>query len=74
MEGAYNETLVLLENLTGIKKIVTIIYAVMVGTLFAPGPVQWLRLILRREKQPWLRLCASFKGRWEGWKTWRTSI
>ena len=68
---AHNETLVLLEHLTPIRRLLFIVWAVLVGTRTAPGLVWWLRLLLRDDRLARAKLQAALGGRVEGWKTWR---
>jgi cellulose synthase/poly-beta-1,6-N-acetylglucosamine synthase-like glycosyltransferase len=71
--AVHNETLALLEHLHFWQRLIFVLWAVIVGTLQAPGLVQWIRL-LRIEgtiaTQKWL---AAMQGRWQGWQTWRQS-
>jgi cellulose synthase/poly-beta-1,6-N-acetylglucosamine synthase-like glycosyltransferase len=67
----HNETLLLLEHLPSVRRLVFILWAVIVGTRAAPGLVQWLRFLPREGRLSGERLQTALKGRAEGWKTWR---
>lgn len=69
--GAHNEIFVFLKYLPLEKRIMCILFAVFVGSLFTPGIIQWLRLIVTRQKTPWLRFRSATQGWYEGWKTHR---
>jgi cellulose synthase/poly-beta-1,6-N-acetylglucosamine synthase-like glycosyltransferase len=71
--AVHNETLALLEHLSFGQRLIFLLWAVIVGTLQAPGFVQWIRLLPSEKAiatQKWL---ASMQGRWQGWQTWRQS-
>ncbi|MBL7071371.1 MAG: glycosyltransferase family 2 protein [Candidatus Omnitrophica bacterium] len=71
---AFNETLILLEHLSPIKRIIYVLWVLLIGNRGTPGFILFLRdFLIRRKKEFWLRFPASLKGRWEGWKMWRSS-
>ena len=67
-EGAYNETLVLLEYLKPLNKVAYLFYSLFIGNIFTPGIIQCLRILPREKVYALLRLFAAYKGRWEGFK------
>jgi glycosyltransferase involved in cell wall biosynthesis len=67
----HNETLVLLEHLSPMRRIVFGFWALLVGTRDAPGLIQWLRLSLCEGRSASTKLRAALAGRADGWKTWR---
>ena len=69
-DGAFNETLVLMEYLSPLTRIAYILYFLLVGNIFTPGLVQCLRMLPRERGNAFLRLFAAYKGRFEGLKTW----
>jgi len=69
----HNETLVLLEHLSPARRIVFLIWAILVGTRKAPGFVQWLRFLPSEGALAGQKLLASLRGRWQGWWTWEQS-
>ncbi len=71
--AVHNETLALLEHLSLWQRLFFMLWVVVVGTLQAPGFVQWIRLLPGEGSiatQKWL---ASMQGRWQGWQTWQQS-
>jgi cellulose synthase/poly-beta-1,6-N-acetylglucosamine synthase-like glycosyltransferase len=66
----HNETLVLLEHLPPLRRIVFLIWAILVGTRDSLGLIQWLRLFPSQGKLVGKKLLVSWRGRWQGWQTW----
>ncbi|WP_375493624.1 glycosyltransferase family 2 protein [uncultured Nostoc sp.] len=64
----HNETLVLLEHLPFIRRIVFLLWAVFVGTCDSLGLVQWLRFLPSQGQLAGKKLLASWRGRWQGYK------
>jgi cellulose synthase/poly-beta-1,6-N-acetylglucosamine synthase-like glycosyltransferase len=64
----HNETLVLLEHLPFIRRIVFLFWAVFVGTCDSLGFVQWLRFLPSQGELAGKKLIASWRGRWQGYK------
>jgi GT2 family glycosyltransferase len=71
-DATHNETLVLLENLTGLSRVAFILWAVLVGTHHEPGLAQIPRLVLRGDSHVFARWRATLDGRMRGWRRWRT--
>jgi glycosyltransferase involved in cell wall biosynthesis len=71
--AVHNETLSMLEHLTGLRRAVFLGWAFAVGTSAAPGAVQWVRFLLTGRKAAGARLLAGWQGRMDGLRTWRTS-
>lgn len=69
----HNETLILLEHFSPIKRIIFLLWAIMVGTRSTYGFVQWLRFLPSEGTLAGRKLLASLQGRWQGWQTWRQS-
>ena len=67
----HNETLLLLEHLTGIRRAVFIVWVVVVGTRDHRGLVQFLRFLPQEGTLAWQQLQAAFDGRWQAWQNWR---
>jgi cellulose synthase/poly-beta-1,6-N-acetylglucosamine synthase-like glycosyltransferase len=70
----HNETLVLLEHLPPLRRIVFLFWAVLVGTRDSLGLVQWLRLFPSQGRLVSKKMLASLRGRWQGWQTWQFKI
>ncbi|MEH1799819.1 MAG: glycosyltransferase family 2 protein [Nostoc sp.] len=64
----HNETLVLLEHLPIIRRIVFLFWAIFVGTCDSLGLVQWLRFLPSQGQLAGKKLLASWRGRWQGYK------
>ena len=71
--AAYNETLSLLEHVTPMRRLVFIIWAVLVGTRSSPGLVQWLRFLPREGRFAGKKLGAALAGRIQALNMWRRS-
>jgi glycosyltransferase involved in cell wall biosynthesis len=71
LNAVHNETLVLLENLPPLRRIVFMLWAVLVGTQEALGLIQWLRFVPKEGKIAARKWLASLRGRWQGWQTWQ---
>ena len=67
----HNETLILLENLPGIRRFIFLIWAFWVGTRRGRGLVQGLRFLPSEGILSIKKLIASLKGRLKALKTWR---
>jgi hypothetical protein len=66
----HNETLILLEHLSPVQRIVFMVWAILVGTRSMYGFVQWLRFLPREAGLAGQKFLASLRGRWQGWQTW----
>lgn len=64
----HNETLVLLEHLPFIRRIVFLFWAIFVGTCDSLGLIQWLRFLPSQGQLAGKKLLASWRGRWQGYK------
>jgi glycosyltransferase involved in cell wall biosynthesis len=67
----HNETLVLLEHLPPIRRIVFLIWSILVGTRDSLGLLQWLRLLPSEGHLASKKWSASLRGRWQGYKQFR---
>ncbi|MEA5550929.1 glycosyltransferase family 2 protein [Anabaena cylindrica UHCC 0172] len=65
----HNETLVLLEHLPPLQRMIFVFWAVLVGTRDSLGFIQWLRLFPSQGRLVNKKLQASLRGRWQGWQT-----
>lgn len=67
----HNETLVLLEHLSPARRVVFLVWAILVGTRSTLGFMQCLRLLPSESTlvgQKWL---ASMRGHWQACQTWK---
>jgi GT2 family glycosyltransferase len=67
---AHNETLALLQHLSPIRKIIFMLWAILIGTSEIPGFVQLLRFIPKQKGLARKKFFASVRGRFLGWQTW----
>ncbi len=66
----HNETYVLLRYLPPLRRLVFLIWAVLMGTRSTFGLLQWLRFIRRDGSLAHRKLLVAWRGRWAGIKTW----
>ena len=67
----HNQTLVLLEHLSPLKRTLFLSWAILVGTRANRGFLQYLRFLPSESFLAGQKLLASFQGLWQGWQTWR---
>ncbi|WP_238327600.1 glycosyltransferase family 2 protein [Paenibacillus gorillae] len=68
---AHNETYSLLKNLNSAKRFIFLLWAFLIGSKATPGFIQWIRFIPQDKSMGLKKLLISFKGRVEGWRTWK---
>jgi cellulose synthase/poly-beta-1,6-N-acetylglucosamine synthase-like glycosyltransferase len=73
INAVHNETFTLLEYLPPARRLVFIMWAILVGTRTAPGFLQLLRFLPSEGLLGGKKLIASLRGRWQGWQTWQQS-
>jgi|SRR5919199_665196 glycosyltransferase involved in cell wall biosynthesis len=73
LNQVHNETLVLLEYLPFTRRLVFLVWAILIGNREAPGFVQWLRFLPSEGALAGQKLLASLRGRWQGWLTWNSA-
>ncbi|UCG34858.1 MAG: glycosyltransferase [Candidatus Omnitrophota bacterium] len=71
---AHNDIYIFLKYLTGLKRFMYIMYALLIGTIATPGIIQFFRLLPKKRKEAFFRFFCSMRGQWEGYKTWRKNI
>ncbi|MDJ0742754.1 MAG: glycosyltransferase [Xenococcaceae cyanobacterium MO_167.B27] len=67
----HNQTLVLLEHLSPLRRTLFLSWAILVGTRANRGFLQYLRFLPSESFLAGQKLLASFQGLWQGWQTWR---
>jgi GT2 family glycosyltransferase len=72
-DATHNETLILLENKSGLARVAFVMWALLVGTHHEPGFAQLPRLVLRGDRHALARWRATLDGRMRGWRRWRAS-
>ncbi|MDB9442614.1 glycosyltransferase family 2 protein [Sphaerospermopsis kisseleviana CS-549] len=65
----HNETLVLLEHLPPLRRIVFLFWAIFIGTRDSLGILQWLRFLPSQGIIATKKLQASLRGRWQAWQS-----
>jgi cellulose synthase/poly-beta-1,6-N-acetylglucosamine synthase-like glycosyltransferase len=65
----HNETLVLLEHLPLLRRIIFLFWAVFIGTRDSLGILQWLRFLPSQGTIATKKLQASLRGRWQAWQS-----
>ena len=68
---AHNETLILLEHLAAIQRLVYLCWAIFIGTRGTPGFLQVVRLFPKEGEEIFQKWHSSLVGRWAGYRTWR---
>lgn len=71
---AHNETLALLQHISPIRRIIFMLWAILVGTSEIPGFVQYLRFLPQDKGFAFKKFIASIQGRFLGWKTWQSTF
>ncbi|WP_413200701.1 glycosyltransferase [Nostoc piscinale] len=69
----HNETLVLLEHLSPLRRLIFLLWAIFIGTRDCFGCLQWLRFFPSQGRLATRKLLASWRGRWQGWQTWQVT-
>ncbi len=69
--AVHNETLVLLEHLTGFRRGAFVLWSLLVGTRSAPGLLQLFRPTVGDPGIRFARFKAAMRGRWQGFRTWK---
>ena len=67
----HNETLVLLEHLSPLRRTLFLLWAILVGTRANRGFLQYLRFLPSESFLAGQKLLASLQGLWQGWQSWR---
>jgi cellulose synthase/poly-beta-1,6-N-acetylglucosamine synthase-like glycosyltransferase len=65
--AAYNETLTLSEHLPRQRRIVFLLWALIVGNRAAPGLMNWARLLVIERRTATARFVATIEGRFSAW-------
>ncbi len=64
LNTAFNETLILMENLSRIRREVFFLWALTIGTRQSFGFLQLLRFFPKENSLAWAKYSAAIKGRW----------
>lgn len=67
----HNNTLILLEYLPSMRRIIFLIWTILIGTRKGFGFAQWLRFLPQEGRLAGKKWLLSIKGRWQGFLTWR---
>ncbi|MFF2481804.1 glycosyltransferase family 2 protein [Paenibacillus sp. NPDC058071] len=71
---AHNETYVLLKHLNGYRRPFFILWALLIGSKPTPGIANFARMLPRERTAAFHKLASTYRGRWDGWKSWRASL
>ena len=74
INAVHNQTLALLEYLPPVRRVVFLLWAILVGTRDAMGFLQWLRFLPTEGALAGQKWIAALRGRWQGWYSWQQSI
>ena len=69
----HNESLILLENLSPLRRTIFILWVILLGTRSNRGLVQSLRFLPHEGLFAGTKLLVSYQGFWQGWQTWRNT-
>ena len=69
--AVHNETVALLDYLPPLRRLVFLMWAVLVGTRKAFGIAQWCRFLPKEGSFAGQKWWLSMQGRWQGLQTWR---
>ncbi|MGO4109161.1 glycosyltransferase family 2 protein [Paenibacillus sp. YAF4_2] len=70
---AHNETYIILKHSGILRRIMYVLWIIAVGNSPSPGLLQLVRMVPREGLTAFRKLRTTFRGRWDGWKTWKTS-
>ena len=70
IDQGHNQTLILMDHLGSVRRIVFVLWAVLLGMRVHPGILQWVRLELGGDPEAFSKLTATLSGRTAGLRTW----
>ncbi|MGG1876576.1 glycosyltransferase family 2 protein [Paenibacillus campinasensis] len=71
---SHNETYSLLKHLSGARRILYVLWIIIVGSKSSPGLLQCIRMLPSQKGTAFKKAWLALKGRWGGWRTWRGSL
>lgn len=71
--AVHNETLILMEYFSPLRRIIFLLWAILIGTSTARGIILCLRFLPKEGNLSLHKLAVSLKGRWQGCQTWQQS-
>ncbi|WP_435169792.1 glycosyltransferase family 2 protein [Paenibacillus glycanilyticus] len=74
MNMAHNETYMILKHSNAFRRMMYVMWVITVGSSPSPGLLQLIRMVPREGVTAFRKLSTTFRGRWDGWKTWIMSI
>jgi GT2 family glycosyltransferase len=69
-DAVHNETLVMLEHLSAVRRVAFLLWALLIGTRIEPGLLQAMRLTLSGDSDVVGKLAATLSGRLAGFNAW----
>ena len=73
INAVHNETIAILEYLSPIQRPCFLLWGFLIGTRDSMGLAQWMRLFPQDASLAGKRCWASWRGRWQGYQTWKNS-
>ncbi len=70
IDKVHNETLILLEHMDMLQRLIFLVWSFLVGTSTGFGLAQYFRFLVRERDVATPKLLASLQGRWHGFRTW----
>lgn len=70
-DAAHNDTVATLEYLPPLRRLVFLVWSVLIGTRLLPGLGLGLFLAAPHSRAALRRCAVVVRGRWSGWQTWR---
>lgn len=68
---AHNETYSILKHSNFMRRLFFVIWIMLIGSRPSPGIAQLLRLFPQDGAGAVTKIITTYKGRWEGWRTWK---
>jgi cellulose synthase/poly-beta-1,6-N-acetylglucosamine synthase-like glycosyltransferase len=73
LNKVHNETLTLLEYLPPWQRLVFLLWGIAIGTRSYRGIIQCLRFFPKEGLLSIQKMVVALHGRWQGWRSWRTT-
>ncbi len=71
--AVHNETLILMEHFSPLRRMIFLLWSILIGTSTARGILLCLRFLPKEGKLSIQKFMVALKGRWQGYKTWQES-
>ncbi|CAM3323723.1 MULTISPECIES: glycosyltransferase family 2 protein [Paenibacillus] len=74
LNAVHNETYAVLKHFGTRHRALYVLWVLIVGSKASPGIIQFLRMFPRERTAALKKVWLAYKGRWDGWRTWRGSL